>query len=138
MNMNPQNPRVPMPVSKPLEVLKTPAIEEDIEKLQFRTTPTTDSGVGSDAPRSAERESVDKNKAAIDGCLRTGEVMKALFPEGLQLKDEEEFAIFRLFDRLVGDIATFAQTGMTRQASLRDLSLHAMLLEKMIASKDKA
>src|SRR5262245_14777151 len=37
-------------------------------------------------------------RAAIDSCMRTGAVMMALFPDGIQLKNEEEFAVFRLFD----------------------------------------
>jgi hypothetical protein len=87
--------------------------------------------------RTADRKAEISSQAAIDNCMRTGSVMKALFPEGLRLEDEEEFAIFRLFDRLVGDVAQFARTGMTRSACLRDISLHAMLLENVVASREQ-
>jgi hypothetical protein len=87
--------------------------------------------------RPADKKLEVNRKAAIDSCIRTGSVMKALFPDGIQLKNEEEFAVFRLFDRLVGDVANFARTGMKRSASLRDISLHAALLESVIASADR-
>jgi hypothetical protein len=63
--------------------------------------------------------------------------MKALFPDGLQLRTEEEFATFRLFDRLIGDVAHFAHTGMARASLLRDISLHAMLLETLLSSRSR-
>jgi hypothetical protein len=89
-----------------------------------------------DEIRPADKQLEMNRKAAIDSCMRTGSVMKALFPDGMQLKNEEEFAVFRLFDRLVGDVANFARTGMQRSASLRDISLHAALLENVIASAE--
>jgi len=38
---------------------------------------------------------------------------------------------------LVGNLAQFAQTSMTQQASLRAIALHATLLEDVISSSDK-
>jgi hypothetical protein len=55
--------------------------------------------------------------------------MKALFPDGIQLKNEEEFAVFRLFDRLVGYVANFARTGMKRSASLRSAARRLRVFE---------
>lgn len=86
--------------------------------------------------KQVDRKVETNTKAAIESCKRAGAVMKALFPEGVHLKSEEDFAVFRLFDRLVGDVANFARTGMKRQTSLRDISLHAVLLENVIASEE--
>jgi hypothetical protein len=90
-----------------------------------------------DEHRPSDRKSEDSSKAAIESCIRTGQVMKALFPDGLQLTGDAQFAVFRLFDRLVGDVAHFAQSGMTQSSALRDISLHAMLLQSVIASRDE-
>ena len=133
MSTDQQDPAAQMPVATMLEVVK--GVEEDIEQLHFRGTLRPDTVTKLNDRRSGERKAEDTSKAAIDSCIRTGEVMQALFPDGLQLKDDEEFAVFRLFDRLVGDVAHFARTGMTQPASLRDISLHAMLLESVISSK---
>ena len=119
------------------EFMKAPTSEENIEPRQFGGPAKLGLAVESGERDHIERQSDDKNKIAIDRCMRTGEVMKVLFPEGLQLKSEQEFAIFRLFDGLVGNLAQFAQTGMTQQASLRAIALHATLLEDVISSSDK-
>jgi hypothetical protein len=113
---------------------KATAVEEEIRKLQFRGDRSPERETRSEVLKAAEPQIDDKNSAAIEGCLRTGELMKLLFPQGVQLKNEEEFAAFRLFDRLVGDVAHYAKTGMKGQAALRGISLHAMLLEKMVSS----
>ncbi len=138
MSSNPQKPNVRMPVANVSTLPNVTAIEEDFEKLEFSGNPTSEGLPRVDAREAAERQSVNKSKAAIDGCMRTGEVMKALFPDGIHIGSEEQFAAFRLFDRLVGDITHFAQTGLTKKAALRDICTHAMLLESVLGSKDKA
>ena len=138
MSSNPQKPNVRLPVANVSALPNVTAIEEDFEKLEFSGNATSESTTRFDAREVVERPSGDKSKAAIDGCLRTGEVMKALFPDGIHIGSEEQFAAFRLFDRLVGDITHFAQTGLTKKAALRDISTHAMLLESVLASNGKA
>ena len=137
MSANTEKPAVQMPTSEVPDFLKTTPIEEDIEKLQFRGPVRAASVTRFDETKSPERLNNEKSRAAIESCTRTGQVMKVLFPQGLQLRNEDEFAVFRLFDRLVGDIVQFASTGMRRPASLRDLSLQAMLLENVVASREK-
>lgn len=141
MTVVPRNPIAQVPTRRSTlpsaELPSTPAVEEDFEKLQFRATPAPEFEPQSEAWQASDRGVADKSRAAINGCLRTGEVMRALFPEGIQLGNEEEFAAFRLFDRLVGDIAHFAQSGLKKQSTLRDISMHAMLLESVISMRGK-
>lgn len=73
---------------------------------------------------------------AIAGCMRTGAVMAALFPDGLQLRSEDDFAVFRLVDRLVGSVTHFAQTGLVHRTSMRDISTHAALIDEILATRD--
>ena len=141
MTVVPRNPIAQMPRANlstlpNAELPSTTAVEEDIEKLQFRGTPTPESEPDGEW-QARDRGAAEKSRAAINGCMRTGEVMRALFPEGIQLGSEEEFAAFRLFDRLVGDMAHFAQSGLKNQSTLRDISMHAMLLENVISMRGK-
>jgi hypothetical protein len=134
MTSHPQKPvATRMPAANVSTLPNATPIEEDFENLQFRGT-HTDKGPNSEAPASNQRQLEDKNKAAIEGCIRTGELMKVLFPDGVKLKSEEEFAAFRLFDRLVGEIAHFAKTGMKGPAPLRGITMHATLLERMVSN----
>ncbi len=61
--------------------------------------------------------------------------MASLFPDGLHLKSEDEFAMFRLFDRVVGSITHFAQTGMAHRTSVRDISTYAALIEDVLSGE---
>src|SRR5215207_5579845 len=136
MSTDQRDPAAQMPAASMLEVVR--GVEEDIEQLHFRGIVSPDTVTKLNDRRPGERKVGDTSKAAIDSCKRTGEVMAALFPDGLHLETDDEFAIFRLFDRLVGDVAHFARTGMTQPAALRDISLHAMLLESVISSRPAA
>jgi hypothetical protein len=78
-----------------------------------------------------------KSKSAIQGCLRTGAVMTSLFPEGLHLTTEDDFALFRLMDRLVGSLTHFAESGMEHRTSLRDMATYTALLEGVLCAKDE-
>lgn len=138
MSSTPQKPNVRLPVANVSTLPNVTAIEDDFEKLEFSGIATSEGAARFDAREAAEQHSEDKSKAAIHGCMRTGEVMKALFPDGIHIGSEEQFAAFRLFDRLVGDITHFAQTGLTKKAALRDISTHAMLLESVLGSNGKA
>jgi len=121
--------------AKPLELLKTPAGEEDVETRQH------ESGANRAAASGPESHNEDRSeietRAAIDHCRRAAEVMKALFPDGVQLKSDQQFAVFRLFDGLVGHIAQFAQSGMAQRASIRAISLQSSLLDHVISSNEQ-
>ncbi len=137
MNAHLQKLTAGMNNSKPSEVAKAPTNEESSDARQLGNAGKPNIVTDSDERSPSESQPGDKNRAAIDRCMRTGEVMRVLFPEGLQLKAEQEFAVFRLFDGLVGNVAQFAQTGMTQQAALRAITSHATLLEEVISSSDR-
>jgi hypothetical protein len=134
------------PTRKPVSDQETPSlvpdrgipkIEDDFEKLRFHEHGQAEGVVSPDNNAPSADPSVDeRNLAAIESCRRTGEVFKVLFPDGLTLSSEHEFAMFRLLDRLIGNVAQFAQTGMTNKATLRAIAVHAGLLEGLISSRD--
>ncbi len=92
----------------------------------------------SDEPAPAERRSLDKDRAAVDRCLRAGDVMSLLFPDGVQLTNGKDFAAYRLFDALVGSAGHFAQTGMVEGNALTAISRYATLLEQMVRPQQDA
>jgi hypothetical protein len=81
-------------------------------------------------------QSDQKSRSAIEGCLKTGAVMKALFPDGLELKSEGEFAVFRLLDRVVGSLAHFAETGMEHRTSMRDIATYTALIDAVLSTRE--
>jgi hypothetical protein len=85
---------------------------------------------------SAELSPGEKDKKVIERCMRTAELMRALFPNGLHLRSQQEFGTYRLFDGLVGSISQFAEAGMTHHGSLRAISLYATLLADLNSSTD--
>jgi hypothetical protein len=120
------------------EFLRGEEIEQDDEQLPPVETMRPGNVTKLAGRRTTEPRSEDQSKVAIESCVHTGEVMDALFPEGLNLKNDHEFAVFRLFDRLVGDVANFARTGMTRPASLHDMMMHAKLLQDLLNQRSQA
>ncbi len=123
--------------TNPADLLERPASEEKGRASQFRAAAKPIPAAESDELHSADRQSVEKNKAAVDRCIKTGEVMSLLFPGGVHLKDGKDFATYRLFDALVGTVAHFAQTGMVQETALSAISRYATLLEHMIGPSEK-
>jgi hypothetical protein len=84
----------------------------------------------------ATRLSGDKDRAAVERCVRVGEVMDLLFPDGIRLTNGREFATYRLLDALVGTLAQFAHSGMAQETALTAISRYATLLEHMVEPRD--
>jgi hypothetical protein len=64
--------------------------------------------------------------------------MKALFPDGIQIADEEQFATMRLFNAMVASIAQFAQSGMSNPLPIRDVSRQAEMLDEMVRRRTRS
>jgi hypothetical protein len=74
----------------------------------------------------------ERNKTYGDNFLTMGPVMKALFPNGITLKTEQDFIMFHLLDWLVGKLTRFVKTDMTHVDSIHDLAVYAAMIEMMI------
>ncbi len=134
MSADPQDRVTRLPISTLPEFLQSNPIEEDIATLQVRGQRDA---ADHEAPAASERHAEAAGAANVDPSVRTAEVMKALFPNGLQLTSDIDFAAFQLFSRVVADVAQFAQSGMQATAQLRKLAADAALLESTVASKLK-
>jgi hypothetical protein len=63
--------------------------------------------------------------------------MKALFPHGIQIADEEQFATMRLFNAMVASIAQFAHSNMSNPLPIRDVSRQADMLDEIVRRRTR-
>jgi len=74
----------------------------------------------------------ERNKIYGSNYNAVGEVMVALFPNGITLKTKEDFIKFHFMDWKVGKMTRFARTGMTHLDSIHDEAVYSAMLEDFI------
>ena len=74
----------------------------------------------------------ERNKVYGDNYKRVGEVMVALFPEGVTLNTKDEFNVWHLFELMVVKLTRFANSGLTHEDSIHDLAVYAAMVESLI------
>ncbi len=73
---------------------------------------------------------IEKNKEYGDNWRKVGPVMNGLFPEGLTLKDEDDFNRFHILMLLVVKLTRYTTNwGKGHQDSLRDSAVYCSMLE---------
>ena len=63
---------------------------------------------------------------------RMGGLMLAIFPDGLNLANEEDFASFYLYARVVEHVSRFGQQGMKDREAIHNVAMYSALLENRI------
>ena len=63
---------------------------------------------------------------------RMGGLMKAIFPDGIQLSDEEDFASFYLYARVVEHVSRFGLQGMKDHDAIHGAATYSAMLESRI------
>lgn len=79
----------------------------------------------------------ERNKVYGDNYKRVGEVMVALFPEGVSLKTPEDFNTWHLFELMVVKLTRFANSGLTHEDSIHDLAVYAAMVESLIRKENQ-
>ena len=125
MSDNPSLPKARGPT-----IIAARAVEEGMEALDFRSNSGQGPAPVPQPPNSERRP--DKAASLVDEQVRVGRVMKALFPDGIQIADEEQFATMRLFNAMVASIAQFSQSNMSNPVPMRDVSRQAEMLDEML------
>lgn len=74
----------------------------------------------------------ERNKVYGDNYKRVGDVMAALFPEGVMLVTPEDFNVWHLFELMVVKMTRFANSGLTHEDSIHDLAVYAAMVESLI------
>ena len=79
----------------------------------------------------------ERNKVYGDNYKRVGAVMVAMFPNGVQLKTEEDFNRWHLFELMVVKLTRFANTGLVHQDSIHDAAVYAAMVESLINKENQ-
>jgi hypothetical protein len=79
---------------------------------------------------SSQRENATKQQQNEYGAM--GELMKAIFKDGVHLTGEEDFVTFYLFARVVEQVCRFGRQGMKDPAAIHDVSAYSAMLENRI------
>jgi hypothetical protein len=74
----------------------------------------------------------ERNKVYGDNYLTHGTVMKALFPNGVDLKTEKEYNRFGIVNMMVAKLTRYCQSWpAAHQDSIHDLGVYSFMLESL-------
>ena len=79
----------------------------------------------------------ERNKVYGDNYKLVGDVMMALFPNGVKLETAEQFNIWHLFELIVVKITRFANSDLQHEDSIHDLAVYAAMVESLIRKENK-
>jgi hypothetical protein len=74
----------------------------------------------------------ERNKVYGDNYKLVGDVMKALFPQGVVLKTAEDFNRWHLFELQIVKLTRFAVSGLVHKDSIHDEAVYAAMVESLI------
>jgi len=73
----------------------------------------------------------ERNKVYGDNYKRVGAVMAAMFPNGIQLIEEDEFNRWHLFELIIVKLTRFANSGLTHADSIHDAAVYCAMVESL-------
>ena len=79
----------------------------------------------------------ERNKVYGDNYKRVGDVMVALFPEGVELKTQEDFNTWHLFELMIVKLTRFANSSLTHVDSIHDCAVYAAMVQSLIEKENK-
>ena len=85
-----------------------------------------------DILKEASKTFLDRNKVYGDNYKSVGRVMKALFPNGVNLKTEEDFNTWHLFELVIVKITRFANSNLKHKDSIHDTAVYSAMIESLI------
>ena len=74
----------------------------------------------------------ERNKVYGDNYKRVGDVMVALFPEGVTLHSQEDFNTWHLFELMIVKLTRFANSNLTHVDSIHDCAVYAAMVQSLI------
>lgn len=87
----------------------------------------------SDLLRSAADIYEERNAEYGDTYKNHGNIVKSLFPEGIELKDESDMRRFAILDMVISKLGRYCNNFTTggHQDSLHDISVYVMMLDEL-------
>lgn len=77
----------------------------------------------------------ERNAVYGDNWRRVGDVMMALYPNGVKLSTAEEFNRWHLFELIVVKLTRFVNSQLTHADSIHDIAVYAAMIEAAIKEK---
>jgi hypothetical protein len=77
----------------------------------------------------------ERNAVYKDNHVKVGEMMAALFPDGITLKNASDFQRWHLFELMIVKITRFVNGNMEHHDSIRDIAVYAAMIESLIPKK---
>ncbi len=100
-----------------------------MEQLEMFSNPKKDA---SDILKEASATFSERNKIYGNNYKNVGKVMTALFPDGVNLKTDEDFNNWHLFELVIVKITRFANSNLTHKDSIHDSTVYCAMLESLI------
>lgn len=85
--------------------------------------------------RSAAKTYEERNAVYGDNWRKVGAVMAAMYPDGMQLRNADDFDRWHLFELIVVKLTRFANSGLTHLDSIHDAMVYAGMLESINLEK---
>lgn len=73
----------------------------------------------------------ERNAVYGDNFKNVGNVMTALFPNGLELKTADDFNRWHLFELVIVKLTRFANSGLTHIDSIHDAAVYTAMVESL-------
>lgn len=73
----------------------------------------------------------ERNKVYGDNYKRVGDVMIALFPNGVNISTAEEFNKWHLFELMIVKLTRFANSNLTHIDSIHDCAVYAAMVQSL-------
>lgn len=73
-----------------------------------------------------------RNLVYGDNYKNVGNVMVALFPNGIELKTAEDFNRWHLFELAIVKATRFANSGLTHKDSIHDMGVYCAMTESLV------
>lgn len=77
----------------------------------------------------------ERNKVYGDNYKRVGEVMMAMFPNGIALRTAEDFNRWHLFELQIVKLTRFANSGLVHKDSIHDEAVYGAMVESLIGEQ---
>ena len=79
----------------------------------------------------------ERNKVYGNAYKTVGNVMAALYPNGVKLSTADDFTRWHLFELAIVKVTRFANSGLTHTDSAHDLAVYAAMLESLITQESQ-
>jgi hypothetical protein len=78
---------------------------------------------------------MQRNAVYKDNAVNVGNVMKALFPNGVAIRSNDDHHLYHLFELIIVKLTRFANSGLTHEDSMRDIAVYAAMVEHLVAKQ---